>query len=178
MGSVGVYTGRLTGTQFSALLSDRDYRSERAPRLGQITTEGHVPEKVVVRNEDGTYSYTLDMSGVRVPAAYRNASPERQALERDKIKDAYLRTLRGRINTDNAQTTYDTQYALAKARGYSDKMATDIAQRARSKVAMEIAQKVANQERFRNSGITVTSRRNLDKYPSMTERRGRGRKKS
>ena len=174
MGSVGVYTGRLTETQFSSLLSEEGFKSERAPRLGQVSVSGgHVPEKIVVRNEDGSYSYTIDMSGVRVPAAFITASPERQAFERDKIKDAYLRAVRGRLNADNSQRTYESSYRLAIARGYSEKQATDLAQRERSKVAMNVANGVLNQSKFKNAGITVTSRRNLDKYPPLTERRGR-----
>ena len=168
MGSVSVYTGRLLGRQAGSLLSDRAY-SEKNPekgRFGQLTESGHVPDRVIVKNEDGTHSYTINFEGVRVPREFRNASPERQALERDKIKDAYLRVLRGRSNTDNSQSTYESTYNKYIAEGRSEAQARDAAERDRSRVAMAKAQNALNDANFirrfgRNTGIRVYSRRKL-----------------
>lgn len=168
MGSVSVYTGRLLERQAGSLLSDRKF-TEKNPekgRFGQISDFGHIPDRVIVKNEDGTHSYTINFEDVRVPSAYRNASPERQRLERDKIKDAFLRTLRGRSNTDNSQSTYEKTYNKMIAEGRSEAEARVAAERARSRVAMAKAENVLSDKnfvrRFGNStGIRVYSRRKL-----------------
>ena len=164
MGSVSVYTGRLLGRQAGSLLSDaRDINRER---FGTVSDFGHVPDRVIVKNEDGTHSYTINFEDVRVPERYRDASPERQRLERDKVKDAYLRILRGRSNTDNSQSTYESTYNKYISEGRSEAEARNAAERDRSRVAMAKAQNVLNDSSFirrfgRNTGIRVYSRRKL-----------------
>ena len=168
MGSISVYTGRLLGRQAGSILSDRKFTDKNPDkgRLGQVSFEGRIPDRVIVKNEDGTHSYTINFEGVRVPERYRNASPERQALERDKIKEAYMRTLRGSSNTDNSQANYETVYNKAIREGRTPEQARDLAERARSRVAMAKAENVLNNKNFvnrygRNTGIRVYSRRKL-----------------
>ena len=159
MGSVGVYTGRLTGSQFGSFLSDETGKTER---FGNITDgRGYFPDKIVVRNEDNSYSYTINFENMRLPKKFQNAGARRRRLEIEKRKDAYLRALRGNSNTDNSQSTYNRVYREAKAQGMSEKRAIDEAQRARSRVAKEKAEAIRNLPKFRRMGIKVTSRRKL-----------------
>ena len=164
MGSISVYTGRLLQRQAGSILSDK--KNADKERFGQVSDLGHVPDRVIVYNEDGTHSYTINFEDVRVPSQFRNSSPERQALERDKIKDAYLRTLRGRSNTDNSQSAYEKTYNKMIAEGRTEEQARDAAERDRSRVAMAKAQNVLNDANFvrrfgRNVGIRIYSRRKL-----------------
>lgn len=159
MGSVGVYTGRLTGSQFGAFLSDATGKTKR---FGNITDgRGVFPDKIVVRNEDNSYSYTINFSNMRLPKRFQNAGRARRRLEIEKRKDAYLRALRQPVNVDNSQATYNRVYNQAIAQGKTEKQATDLAQRARSKIAMDVAKQVRNEAKFRKMGISITSRRKL-----------------
>ena len=168
MGSISVYTGRLLSRQAGSLLSDRKFTESNPEkgRLGQVSVEGRIPDRVIVKNEDGTHRYTINFENVRLPARFSSASPERQALERDRIKEAYMRTLRGRSNTDNSQTTYTSVYNKAISEGRTPEQARVLAERARSRVAMTKAQNVLSDRNFvnrygRNTGIRVYSRRKV-----------------
>ena len=174
MGSVGVYTGRLTGTQFGSFLSDK----KTGTRFGNITSgngrysTGRFPDRIVVRNEDDTSSYTINFSKIRLPSKFRNAGKARRRLEKEKIKDAYLRALRKSAgNFDNAQSTYDRVYAEARAQGMTEKQAINKAQRARTAVAKQAASDVAKLDRFRRNGIKVSSRRKLPSVDEVKKKR-------
>ena len=171
MGSISVYTGRLLERQAGSILSDKKF-TEKNPdkgRLGQVSIGGRIPDRVIVKNEDGTHSYTINFEDVRVPEKFRDSSKysyERQQLERDKVKEAYMRVLRGSSNTDNSQSTYTKVYNEAISKGRTPEQARDLAERARSRVAMAKAQNVLNNANFvnrygRNTGIRVYSRRKL-----------------
>ena len=136
---VGVSTGRLTGNQIGQLLSAPN---GAGGRVGTVSVGGKVPDRIFVDNENGRGGFTINMTGV--PQSVRNA---------------YLRALRGRTNTDNSQRAYDRAYKAAIAAGRSEAEAVRLAQNARTQVASNVARSVANSKRFKSAGIRVTGRR-------------------
>ena len=138
MGSVGVTTGRLLGRQIGQMLSSEDLG---AGRFGTVSVGGRIPDRIFIDNEDGTGGFTIDMSGA--------SQSDREAL---------LRALRGRSNTDNSQRVYDRVLREARREGLSQEEATRLAQQARRDATRRVVDGVIDRNpRF--SGIRTTSRR-------------------
>ena len=139
--SIGVNTGRITSSQFSQLLTG-------ATRSGEsYGTLGNIPDRLFVDNEDGTGGYTIDFTGLRGSSS-----------DKADIKDAFLRSLRGRSNTDNSQRAYDRAYREAINAGRTEAEARRLAQNARRSVSRNVVNGVISKNN-RFSGIRTTSRR-------------------
>lgn len=133
-GSVGVNTGRLSSTQLGALLT------EGRGATGTISVDGKIPARIFVDNEGGRGGVTIDMTSVG------------QAK-----REAFIRALRGRTNTDNSQRAYDRAYNQAIAMGRPTLTAQRMAEEAREQVFRNVLQGVIRRnDRF--SGIKIRSR--------------------
>ena len=129
-GSVGVYTGRTTGSQLGALLTGR----------GQVSVNGQIPARIFVDNEGGRGGVTIDMTSVG------QAKRER-----------FLSALRGRMNTDNSQRAYDRAYRDAISRGRPVLTAQRMAEEARERTFRRTLEGVINR-RQEFAGIKIRSR--------------------
>ena len=121
MGSVGVYTGRLTTSQIGSLLTGDAERG----RTGAISDRGGVPDRIFVDNENGRGGFTINFTGV--PQGVRNQ---------------FLSILRGRTNTDNSQNAYTRAYNDAIARGLPEGVARRLAEDRRTEVTRRIVDRV------------------------------------
>lgn len=135
--SIGVSTGRLTGNQIGQLLSDRNAEG----RVGTVSVGGRIPNRLFIDNENGRGGFTINMSGVS-----------------QENRNAFLRALRGRSNTDNSQRVYDRVLREARAAGRSEEQAVRMAQNARTEATRRIVDRtIERNNRF--SGIRTTGRR-------------------
>ena len=128
--SIGVGTGRLTPSQMGQILT------------GTVSTGGLLPARIFVDNENDTPGFTINMS---------RASQEERA--------AFLRSLRGRSNTDNSQRTYTRVYREALAGGATATEALREARAARAETTRRVVDEVINRNRDRFPNIRTNRRR-------------------